>query len=131
MPLVYVVQSQSFCQARVAHSGNFRVFLCNIVVNLNMSETFYVHGWANIVFLTHFEVFTEVLITAPPIRVDHTKSLVSADLMEVRVSHVILFTISGETTVLNCSRMVFICLSNVPSPRCAHSFFLSFCHNVK
>ena len=36
------------------------------------------NGGTEVVFLAHFEVFTEVLVTAPPIQVDHTESLVPA-----------------------------------------------------
>ena len=50
--------------------------------------------------LTHLEVFSKVLITAPPIRVDHTKTLVTSDLMEVGVSNIVLLAINWETTIL-------------------------------
>lgn len=35
------------------------------------------------VLLSHFEVLSEVLVTAPPVGPDHVQLLVSPDLMEV------------------------------------------------
>ena len=73
-------------------------------------------AWFDVVFLSHFEVFTEVLVTAPPICVDHTKSLVSSDLMEVGVTDIVLFAINWETSILMASIMLIIDFSNRVSP---------------
>ncbi len=40
--------------------------------------------------LSHVEVLSEVLISAPPVGVDHGGLLVLANLMEVGVSHIVL-----------------------------------------
>ena len=55
---------------------------------------------------------------------DHTETLVSADLMEVRVSHVVLFTVGRETAVTHGAGVRFVGLSNVPSPVFNHLFLL-------
>ena len=49
--------------------------------------------------LSHLEVLSEVLVTAPPVGPDHIQALVAAGLMEVRVSHVVLLSVYGEPTV--------------------------------
>ena len=56
-------------------------------------------GWLDIMSLPHFEVLSEVLISTPPILVDHTHSLVSSHLMEVRVSNIVLFAICWKTSI--------------------------------
>ena len=44
--------------------------------------------------------------------------------MEVRVSHVVLFTVSRKTAVAHGVGVGFVGLSNVPSPVFNHLFFL-------
>ena len=53
----------------------------------------------NVVLLAHFEILAEVLITAPPVKVNHAQTLIPSDLMEVRVADIVLFTIGRETAV--------------------------------
>jgi len=57
------------------------------------------HGWSDIVLLSHFEVLSEVLVSAPPVGPNHADSLVSPDLMEVRVSHIVLLSVYWESSV--------------------------------
>ena len=51
-------------------------------------------SWLDSVSLSHLEVLSEVLVSAPPVSVDHGDSLVSSDLMEVGISHIIFLVIS-------------------------------------
>ena len=48
---------------------------------------------------SHVEVLSEVLVSAPPVGVDHRNSLVSSNLMEVGVSNVILLSVSWESSI--------------------------------
>lgn len=113
----------SLCDSAVAHGSNFRVFLGNIGVKLLVLEAS--KRWFDVVSLAHFEVLAEVLVTAPPVSVDQSKSLVSANLMEVRVANVVLLAISRETTVTDCSSVVFVGLTNSPSIVFNHGFLLT------
>ena len=81
-------------------------------------------GGLNVMSLSHLEVLSEVLVSAPPVGVDHADSLVSSHLMEVRVSHVVLLTIGGETTVGVRVVVVLVVISNVPSPFGHHLLLL-------
>ena len=56
----------------------------------------------DVLLLAHFEVLSEVLITAPPVKVNHTQALVSAHLMEVRVPHVVFNPVGRVPTVTDC-----------------------------
>jgi len=80
--------------------------------------------WLDIVPLSHLEVLSEVLVSAPPVGVDHADSLVSLLLMEVRVSHIVLLTICWETSVRVRVVVVLIVITNVPSPLRHHVLFL-------
>ena len=57
------------------------------------------HRWFDVMSLSHIEVLSEALISAPPVGVDHAHSLISPDLMEVRVSNIILLSIDWETSI--------------------------------
>ena len=61
----------------------------------------------------------------------HTESFVSANLMEVRVSHVVLFTVSRETAVTGSQLVLLVGLSYVPSPVFNHLFFLVLYKSVQ
>ena len=52
------------------------------------------HCWLDIVPLSHLEVLSEVLVSAPPVSMNRTDSLISLHLMEVRVANVVLLAIS-------------------------------------
>ena len=81
-------------------------------------------GWLHTVSLSHVEVLSKVLVSAPPVGVDHADSLVSLLLMEVRVSHIVLLTICWETSVRVRVVVVLIVITNVPSPLRHHVLFL-------
>jgi hypothetical protein len=127
----YAVQwlYESLSMSGVTHISDLLVLLGNIIEELDMLETRV--GRTDVVSLSHFEVLAEVLISAPPVSVDHTETLVSADLMEVSVSHIILMSISGHTSV-GVSLAVFVVdFSNVPSPFLGHVLLLVFADNVE
>lgn len=86
---------------------------------------------ANIVLLSHLEVLPEVLVSAPPVGVDHTETLVSANLMEVSVADIVLMSIGRHTSVRVSLVMLVVGFSNVPSPFGSHVLFLVFADNVE
>ena len=81
--------------------------------------------------LSHLEVLTEVLVTAPPVEVHHSKSLVPSNLMEVGVSDIVLDTIDWESSVSVTHAMEFISLSNSISPVLHHSLLSQLLVKVK
>ena len=54
-------------------------------------------SWSDAVLLSHLEVLSQVLISAPPVEMDHAESLVPSVLMEVGVSNVVLLSIGWES----------------------------------
>ena len=85
---------------------------------------------ADIVLLSHLEVLPEVLVSAPPVGVDHTETLVSANLMEVSVADIVLMSIGRHTSVRVSLVMLVVGFSNVPSPFGSHVLFLVFADYV-
>ena len=81
-------------------------------------------SWSLVVLLSHLEVFTEVLVSAPPVEVDHRQSLVSSHLMEVGISHVVLDTVHWETTITVHGSVHGVLLTNSPSPVVDHLLLL-------
>ncbi len=71
----------SLCCLGVAHSSDACVLLCDVVVDFFVIESR--EGGSDVVLLAHFEVFAEVLVSTPPISINHAKSLVTSDLMDV------------------------------------------------
>ena len=65
----------------------------------------------DVVSLAHLEIFAEVLITAPPVQVNHAEPFTSKSLMEVRVSNIVLFTVGWETSISHSKRMLVVDLS--------------------
>ena len=53
----------------------------------------------NVVLLAHLEVFTEVLVSAPPVSVNHAEALVASNLMDVRVTNIVLLSVSWVASV--------------------------------
>ena len=74
--------------------------------------------------LSHLEVLSEVLISAPPVGVDHGNSLVSSDLMEVGVTHIVLLPIHWESSVSVRRIVVLVNLADVPFPLGNHTLLL-------
>ena len=89
------------------------------------------HRWLNAVSFSHVEVLSEVLISAPPVGVDHADSLISSNLMEVGVSNVVLLSISWESSIGVWGVIVLVDLSDVPLPLSDHTLFLLLGQKVK
>ena len=88
-------------------------------------------AWLDSVFLSHIEVLSEVLVSAPPVGVDHADSLVSSNLMEVGVSNIVLLSIRWESSVGVRAVVMLVNLSDVPFPFGNHTFFLLLGEQVK
>ena len=86
--------------------------------------------WSDIVSLSHFEVLSEVLVSAPPVGMDHGNSLVSSDLMEITISNVVLLSVDWESSIGVWSIIELIVFTNMPSPLVHHIFFLHFGQEV-
>lgn len=76
------------------------------------------------VSLSHLEILSEVLVSAPPVGPDHAQSLVSSNLMEVRVSHVVLLSVYRESAIRVRSTMSLVSLADSVSPVEDHSFLV-------
>ena len=102
--------------------SNSLVFCCDLVVDLLVIET--TQSWSDVVLFSHFEVFTEVLISAPPVSVDHAKTLASSHLMEVRVADIVLDSVSWESPITVTSSVRLVSLANSVSPMINQLFLL-------
>ena len=80
---------------------------------------------------SHVEVLSEVLISAPPVGVDHADSLISSDLMEIGVSNIVLLPVGWESSICVRGIIVLVDLSDVPLPLSDHAFFLLLGQKVK
>ncbi len=80
--------------------------------------------WLDTVSLSHLEVLSEVLVSAPPVGPDHANSLVSSDLMEVRVSHIVLLSVHRVSAVSMGGAVSLVGLTNSVSPVEGHSFLI-------
>ena len=122
-----MVVLHSLCLSRDAHVSNSLVLCCDLVVKLLVVES--AQGWSDIVLLSHLEVFTEVLVSAPPVSVDHTETLASSDLMEVRVADVVLDSVDWESAVAMSSTVRLVGLTDSVSPMVDHLFLLILDHH--
>mmetsp|Transcript_8780 Transcript_8780/g.13549 ORF Transcript_8780/g.13549 Transcript_8780/m.13549 type:complete len:243 (-) Transcript_8780:19-747(-) len=82
------------------------------------------HRGLDVVSLSHIEVLSEVLISAPPVGMNHTNLLILPDLVEVRVSDIVLLSIGGESAVGVRGVVEGVSLSNVPLPLSNHALLL-------
>jgi len=89
----------------MAHGGDAGILLCYVVVDFLVIKT--AEGRSDIVLLAHFKILSEVLVAAPPIRVDHAEALVSANLVDVRVTNIVLFPVSGMATIF-CGELMLV-----------------------
>jgi hypothetical protein len=88
-------------------------------------------SWLDVVSLSHLEILPEILVSAPPVGVNHADSLVPSHLMEVGVSYVVLLAVSWESSVSVWVIVVPVGLTNGPSPLGHHVFLLLFGQQVK
>lgn len=89
------------------------------------------HGWLDAVSLSHVEVLSEVLVSAPPVGVDHRDSLISSNLMEVGVSNVVLLSIGWESSIGMWGVVVLVDFSDVPLPLGDHALLLLLSQKIK
>ena len=113
----------------MAHGSNRSIFLRSFFVDGLVGEAGI--GGCDIVLLAHLEILAEVLVTAPPVKVNHGDSLVPETLMEVGVPDVILFTVGRHTAIPNSKRVFAVGLSQMPSPVLNHLLLLVLNHNVE
>ena len=81
-------------------------------------------GGSLVVLLSHLEVLAEVLVTAPPVQVDHRQSLVPSHLMEVRVPDIVLDAIDWEAAITVHGSVRSVLLTNSPAPVVNHLLLL-------
>ena len=79
--------------------------------------------------LSHLEVLSEVLVAAPPVGPDHVEALVAADLMEVRVAHVVLLAVDREAAIAVRSSVGLVGLAEAVTPVLDHSLLLVLDHD--
>ena len=102
--------------------GDFLVLFSHIVVDLLVVEAR--ERRFDAVALSHFEVLAEVLVSAPPVGPDHAEALVPAHLMEVRVAHVVLLPVYGQSAVSVGCTLHLVDFSQSVAPVLNHSLLL-------
>ena len=80
--------------------------------------------WLHVVLLSHFEVLAEVLVSAPPVEVDHAEALAPEGLVEVGVAHVVFDLVDGHSPVLVPGVVVSVSLANLVLPVLDHLLLL-------
>ena len=85
----------------------------------------------DILLLAHLEVFAEVLVTAPPVEMNHADSLVTANLMEVRVPDVVLDPVGGESTIAIELTVSLVSLTDSVAPVLNQLLLLVLDHHVE
>jgi hypothetical protein len=98
------------------------VLLFDIGIDLLVVETG--ESRSDSVALSHLEVLSEVLITAPPVGPDHIQALVTAGLMEVGVADVVLLSIDGESTISVRGTVLLADLTKSVPPVLDHTLLL-------
>ena len=113
----------------LAHLRNFKV------LGGCLSEDVFVgkarEGGSHVVLLAHLEVLAEVLVTAPPVQVDHAETLVASHLMEVGVPDVVLDAIGWESPVAVEVPVSLVVLTNPVAPVLGHPLLLVLDHRVE
>ena len=112
---------------RVAHLRDFEVLGSRFLEDRFVSKAR--QSRSEVVLFAHLEVLAEVLVTAPPVRMDHVEALVTSDLMEVGISHIVLDTIDGVSSVAMGSIVRWVALANSIAPVLNHPLFLVLNHN--
>lgn len=111
------------------HLSDFPVLCGRLLVDGLVGEAR--QGRLDVVPLAQLEVLAEVLVTAPPVQVDHVQPLVTANLMEVRVTNVVLDTVSWESAITSHLTVGLVDLSNSPAPVANHVLLLVLDHDVE
>ena len=106
---------------------DFEILLSGLVEDRFVSEAG--NGRSDIVLLAHLEVLTEVLVTAPPVSVDHIEALVTSNLMEVGIPNIVLDTIDGVSSIAMRCIVGWVALANSIAPVLNHSLLLILYHD--
>ena len=112
-----------------AHLRNFKVLGSSLLEDRFVGEAR--QSRLDVLLLAHLEVLAEVLVTAPPVEVDHAEPLVTADLMEVGVPDVVLDPVCGETTVTVLQAVSLISLTDAVAPVLNHLLLLVLDHDIE
>ena len=112
-----------------AHLGDLDVLGSRLLEDGLMGETR--QGRPDVVLLAHLEVLAEVLVTAPPVQVDHAQTLVTSNLMEVSVSHIVLDTVSWESAIAIHATVSLVGFTDSVAPVLNHPLFLVFDHDIE
>ena len=111
------------------HLSDFEVLGRGSLKDFLMSKATF--GGLDVLLLAHLEVLAEVLVTAPPVHVDHVEALGTANLMEVGISHIVLDTIDWHPSVTIQGAVSLVDLTNSPAPVVAHLLLLVLHHDVE
>eukprot|EP00353_Schmidingerella_taraikaensis_P010687 CAMPEP_0185567994 /NCGR_PEP_ID=MMETSP0434-20130131/1095_1 /TAXON_ID=626734 ORGANISM="Favella taraikaensis, Strain Fe Narragansett Bay" /NCGR_SAMPLE_ID=MMETSP0434 /ASSEMBLY_ACC=CAM_ASM_000379 /LENGTH=244 /DNA_ID=CAMNT_0028182369 /DNA_START=202 /DNA_END=932 /DNA_ORIENTATION=- len=85
----------------------------------------------DVLLLAHLEVLAEVLVTAPPVEVDHADPLVTADLMEVGVPDVVLDPVDGHSAIAIELAVGLVGLADAVAPVLDHLLLLVLDHDIE
>ena len=85
----------------------------------------------DVILLAHLEVLAEVLVTAPPVEVDHAEPLVATNLVEVGVPDVVLDPVGGQPAVTVLHTVSLVGLTDAVAPVLNHLLLLVLDHNVE
>ena len=102
----------------MAHREELGISFGGVVVDLFVVEAR--STGFDVVLFTHLEVLSEVLVSAPPVQVNSLNTLVSANLMEVRVTNVVLFVVVRHWSWIYWVWMLVINLTDRISPGSNH-----------
>ena len=111
------------------HLSDFEVLGRGCLEDFLVSEATF--GGLDVLLLAHLEVLAEVLVTAPPVHVDHVEALGTANLMEVGISHIVLDTIDWHPSVTIQGAVSLVDLTDSPAPVVAHLLLLVLHHDVE
>jgi len=114
---------------RVTHLGDLEVLGGRLLEDRLVSEAG--KSGSDVLLLSHLEVLAEVLVTAPPVEMDHAQSLVSSDLMEVRVSDIVLDTVDRHSAVTVLKTGKLVGLADSVAPVLDHLLLLVLDHNIE
>ena len=78
----------------------------------------------HVVLLSHFEVFAEVLVSAPPVQVDHAEAFAPEGLVEVGVADIVFDLVDGHSPILVAGVVVSVGLANLVLPVLDHLLLL-------
>ena len=88
-------------------------------------------GRFDVVLFAHLEVLAEVLVTAPPVEMDHAEALVTAHLMEVGVPDVVLDSVGGESAITIELAVSLVSLTDSVAPVLDELLLLVLDHHVE